>query len=107
MNGSSRDSTEAVRREARTALDSLPITATSLAPLLADFDGIEVGLAATPAASVKTRKRVKSSAAAFEAVEQLDILQLAGEIVCNLHGGFCVMSQLMLCCMFVIADTSL
>ena len=79
MNGSSRDFTQAVRQEARTALSLLPITAASLAPLLADFDGIEVGLAATPAASVKTRKRAKSSTAAFEAVEQLDILQLAGE----------------------------
>lgn len=85
MNGASRDPAEAVRQQARTALASLPLTAASLAPLLADFDGIEVGLAATPAAGVKTRKRAKSGAAEFAAVEQLDILQLAGKLLHQTH----------------------
>ena len=87
LNGSSRDPSEAVRHAARAALSLLPITAASLAPLLADFEGIEVGLAATPAASVKTRKRAKSGAAAFEAVEQIDILQLAGDALFFAHGS--------------------
>ena len=76
LNGSARDSSEEVRKAARSALAELPLTALSLTPLLAVTDKAAVAAVDLPAP--KTRRRSKAESSVKQAAAGLHVLELAG-----------------------------